>query len=112
MHHKPPSQGGGQMNEITKVSDITANDLAEYIRLDEVTSDDENTLNTLLNVAKTFISEYTGRTSEELDNYQDFVIVALVLVQDMWDTRALYVDKTNLNKVVESILGLHSVNLL
>ena len=100
------------MNEITKVSDITANDLAEYIRLDEVTSDDENTLNTLLNVAKTFISEYTGRTSEDLDNYQDFVIVALVLVQDMWDTRALYVDKTNLNKVVESILGLHSVNLL
>ncbi len=100
------------MNEITKVSDITANDLAEYIRLDEVTSDDEKTLNTLLNVAKTFISEYTGRTSEELDNYQDFVIVTLVLVQDMWDTRALYVDKTNLNKVVESILGLHSVNLL
>lgn len=100
------------MNEITKVSDITANDLADYIRLDEVTSDDENKLNTLLNVAKTFISEYTGRTSEELDNYQDFVIVALVLVQDMWDTRALYVDKTNLNKVVESILGLHSVNLL
>lgn len=100
------------MNEITKVSDITANDLAEYIRLDEVTSDDENTLNTLLNVAKTFISEYTGRTSEELDNYQDFVIVALVLVQDMWDTRALYVDKTKLNKVVESILSLHSVNLL
>ena len=100
------------MNEITKVSDITANDLAEYIRLDEVTSDDENTLNTLLNVAKTFISEYTSRTSEDLDNYQDFVIVALVLVQDMWDTRALYVDKTNLNKVVEAILGLHSVNLL
>lgn len=100
------------MNEITKVSDITANDLAEYIRLDEVTSDDENTLNSLLNVAKSFIREYTGRTSEELDNYQDFVIVVLVLVQDMWDTRALYVDKSNLNKVVEAILGLHSVNLL
>ena len=100
------------MNEITKVSDITANDLAEYIRLDEVTSDDENTLNSLLNVAKSFICEYTGRTSEELDNYQDFVIVVLVLVQDMWDTRALYVDKSNLNKVVEAILGLHSVNLL
>ena len=100
------------MNDITKVSDITANDLVEYIRLDEVTSDDENTLNTLLNVAKTFICEYTGREPGELDNYQDFVIVVLVLVQDMWDTRALYVDKTNLNKVVESILGLHSVNLL
>jgi uncharacterized phage protein (predicted DNA packaging) len=100
------------MNDITKVSDITTTDLAEYIRIDEVTSDDENLLNSLLNVAKNFIISYTGRQAEELDNYQDFVIVVLVLVQDMWDNRTLYVDKTNLNKVVESILGLHSVNLL
>lgn len=100
------------MNNIQKISDITTTDLAEYIRLDEVTSDDTALLNTLLSVAKTFISNYTGRSSEELDDFQDFVIVALVLVQDMWDTRALYVDKNNLNKVVESILGMHSVNLL
>ncbi len=100
------------MNNIQKISDITTTDLAEYIRLDEVTSDDTALLNTLLSVAKTFISSYTGRSSEELDDFQDFVIVALVLVQDMWDTRALYVDKSNLNKVVESILGMHSVNLL
>lgn len=100
------------MNNIQKISDITTTDLAEYIRLDEVTSDDTALLNTLLSVAKTFISNYTGRSSEELDEFQDFVIVALVLVQDMWDTRALYVDKSNLNKVVESILGMHSVNLL
>jgi len=100
------------MNDITKVSDITTTDLAEYIRIDEVTSDDENLLNSLLNVAKNFIISYTGRQADELDNYQDFVIVVLVLVQDMWDNRTLYVDKSNLNKVVESILGLHSVNLL
>ena len=98
------------MNEITKVSDITANDLAEYIRLEEVTNDDINTLNTLLTVAKNFITNYTGRT--ELDDYQDFVIVALILVQDMWDNRTLYVDKSSLNHVVETILGMHSVNLL
>jgi hypothetical protein len=100
------------MNEITKVSDITANDLAEYIRLDEVTSDDIKLLNSYLNVAKTFICDYTGRQAEEIDNFTDFVIVGMILVQDMWDTRALYVDKTNLNKVVETILGMHSVNLL
>ncbi len=100
------------MNNIQKISDITTTDLAEYIRLDEVSNDDTALLNTLLSVAKTFISSYTGRSSEELDDFQDFVIVALVLVQDMWDTRALYVDKSNLNKVVESILGMHSVNLL
>lgn len=98
------------MNEITKVSDITAQDLADYIRIIDYTEDDLQTLNNLLNVATTFISNYTGRT--ELDDYQDFVIVVLILVQDMWDNRTLYVDKNNLNKVVETILGMHSVNLL
>lgn len=100
------------MNEINKVSDITSQDIADYIRLVEVEQDDLNTLNNLLNVAITFIQNYTGHTQEELDNYQDFVIVVLILCQDMWDNRTLYVDKTNLNKVVETILGMHSVNLL
>jgi hypothetical protein len=98
------------MNNISKVSEITYSDLAEYIRLDELTQDDISTLNNLLGIAKTFIINYTGR--EDLDAFQDFVIVVLVLVQDMWDTRTLYVDKTNLNKLVETILGMHSVNLL
>lgn len=100
------------MNEITKVSQITANDIAAYIRLDEVTQSDTNTLNNLLAVATAFIVNYTGRSEEELDDYPDFVIVVLILCQDMWDNRTLYVDKTNLNKVVETILGMHSVNLL
>ena len=100
------------MNEITKVSEITAADLADYIRLGDIDDNETNTLNTLLGVAKTFIMNYTGHTEEELDNYQDFVIVVFILCQDMWDNRALYVDKTNLNKVVETILGMHSINLL
>lgn len=100
------------MNEITKVSDITAEDLADYIRIVEVEQDDLNTLNNLLPVATNFIMNYTGHSQEELDNYPDFVIVVLILVQDMWDNRSLYVDKNNLNKVVNTILGMHSVNLL
>lgn len=101
------------MNEISKVSQITAEDVWEYINpAEDMDSDSETTLNNLIGIAKAFISSYTGRSQEELDNYQDFVIVALVLCQDMWDNRTLYVDKGNLNKVVESILGLHSVNLL
>ena len=101
------------MNEITKVSDITYSDLAKYIRLVEVTQDDQVLLNNLLNVAKTFIQNYTGHTQAELDNYADFVIVVFILVQDMYDDRVMYVDKNiALNKVVETILGMHSVNLL
>lgn len=98
------------MNEITKVSDITAQDVADYIRLPEVTSDDTNVLNTLINVSTAYIKNYTGQT--DLDKYSDFVIVVLILCQDMWDNRALYVDKTNMNKVVETILDMHSINLL
>lgn len=100
------------MNEINKVSDITYQDVADYLRLAEIDNEEINTLNTLINVAKTFISNYTGRTNEELDNYQDFVIVVLVLCQDMWDNRTMYVESKNLNNVIESILGMHSVNLL
>ena len=100
------------MNEITKVSQITAQDVAEYLRIVEVTADDLNTLNTLLTVAKVYVGEYTGRTIQDLDDYRDIIIVVLILCQDMWDNRTLYVDSSNVNKVVESILGLHSVNLL
>ena len=101
------------MNEITKVSDITYQDLASYIRLIEVTESDQQTLNNLLKVAKAFIANYTGHTEAELDNYADFVIVVFILVQDMYDDRVMYVDKNvALNRVVETILGMHSVNLL
>lgn len=98
------------MNTITKVSEITAADVAEYLRLPEVPTSDETTLNNLIGVAKNFIVNYTGQT--DLDEFQDFVIVVFILCQDMWDTRSLYVDKSNLNKVVDTILGMHSINLL
>lgn len=100
------------MNPISKVSDIKVEDLADYLRIDELTDGDKQTLNNLLEIAKKYIESYTGRSEQELDNYQDFVIVTLVLVQDMYDNRTMYVDSTNLNTVVETILGMHSVNLL
>lgn len=100
------------MNENTLVSNLTTNDLINYIRIVDYTAADEATLSTLLNVAKNFIISYTGCTEEELDSHQDFVIVVLILVQSMWDDRTMYVDKTNLNKVVETILNMHSKDLL
>lgn len=98
------------MNPSTKVSDITAAEIADYLRLPEVREIDTNTLNSLIDIAKAFISSYTGQ--EDLDAFPDFVIVVKVLCQDMWDNRTLYVDKSNLNKVVDTILGMHSINLL
>lgn len=101
------------MTNITKVSDITAADLAEYIRIPEVTPSDTTFLNTLLQVAIDYILKYTGiADAATLDNYADMVIVVFVLCQDMYDTRSMYVNSNNVNKVVETILGMHQINLL
>lgn len=94
------------------VSDITVKDLADYCRITELTAEDETLFNTLLDVAKKFIIDYTGIDSADLDKHEDFVIVVYVLVQDMYDNRTYYVDNKNLNHVVETILGIHAVNLL
>ena len=101
------------MNNITKVSDIAYTDVADYCRIGDISDTDTvNTLKTLLTVAKIYVGEYTGRTIQDLDNYRDFIIVVLILCQDMYDNRTMYVDKSNVNKVVQSIMDLHSVNLL
>lgn len=96
--------------DVTKVSEITYEDCAEYLRISELSASDQATLTAMIGVATTFIQGYTGQT--DLDQFQDFVIVVLVLVQDMWDNRTMYVDNQNLNYVIEAILGMHSINLL
>lgn len=100
------------MNNITKVSDITYQDIADYIRLSEISEDDQNYLTMLINISKDYILKYTGIDEDDLDDYTDLIIVVFVLCQDMYDTRSMYVDKSNLNKVVETILGMHQNNLL
>ena len=101
------------MSAIEKVSDITATDVANYLRIAELTTDDTNFITTTIAVAKDYILKYTGiEDNTELDKYKDMIIVVFVLCQDMYDTRALYVDNSNVNKVVDTILGLHQRNLL
>lgn len=94
-----------------KVSEIQVSDVANYLRLEEGEYS-EALLTSLLNTAKEFIKSYTGLTIDQIDEHEDFYIVVMILCQDMYDNRSMYVDKNNLNKVVETILGMHSVNLL
>lgn len=98
--------------EVSKVSDITVESVADYLRLDEVTESEINTLNTLISVATSFIKNYTGLDDIGVDKYPEFVIVVLILCQDMWDNRTMYVDSKDMNNTVQSILAMHSVNLL
>ena len=91
-----------------KVCTITPEDIANYIRLQELDEADKKLITALITIAKKFITENTG--VKDLDEYDDFLIVVFILCQDMYDNRTLYVDKNNLNKVVETILGMHSRN--
>ena len=91
---------------ITKVSEITTADIAEFIRLAEVSDAEEKQLQTFLTVAKDYVTNYTAL--EDLDEYADLVIAIYVLCQDMYDNRSLYIDKNNPNKVVQTILDMHT----
>ena len=97
---------------ITKVSDITVSDIQNYLRISELTEADEKYLETIKNVAIDFIKHNTGVDDDTIDQYADFIIVVYVLCQDMYDTRSYYVDGNNVNKVVQTILDMHSRNLL
>lgn len=107
------------MNEITKVSEITENELANYLRITEVSEQEKEELITYLNIAKNYISNYTGipekaesKDTETLDSYSDFIIVVYVLCQDMYDNRTMYIDNKSINKTVQTILDMHTRNNL
>ena len=91
---------------ISKVSEITTKDIADFIRLGEVSGEEEIQLQTFLEVAKNYVANYTAL--DDLDEYADLVIAVYVLCQDMYDNRSLYIDKNNPNKVVQTILDMHT----
>lgn len=98
------------MNVLTKVSDIDVNAVVEYCNLPTPDTNEQALITSYIEIAKDYMQKYTG--VEDLDEYTDMIIVCLILVQDMWDNRALYVDSQNVNRVCQSILDLHSVNLI
>ena len=97
---------------VSKVSDITVTDVTDYLRLPEITTEITSLLTTALNIAKQYVKSYTGLDDAGMDAHEDLVIVIYVLCQSMYDDRTMYVDKSNINNVVESILNLHCVNFM
>ena len=102
-----------------KVSEITAKDVANYLRLSEISEEENKNIELFLDVAKNYIENYTGipqksenEEAETLDTYSDFIIVVYVLCQDMYDNRVMYVDGKNINNTVKTILDMHSRNNL
>ena len=91
------------------ISKITVSDVAAFLRLDDAT---DPLLIPMMDAARQFIVDYTGLAAYELDEHKDLYIAYMVLIQDMYDNRVLYVDKDNINRVVDSILFRHRVNFV
>lgn len=94
-----------------KISKIKDDQIAEYLKLDDVDELPED-IKEMRTAAIEYMKSYTGMSAEELDSHEEFYPVFMVLVQDMYDNRSLYVNNSNVNRVVESILGMHRKNLL
>ena len=99
-------------NSYTRFSEIARSDLVNYLRLVETTEGELTLLDTILEAAKKYVLVYTGRKEEEADLFPEFTIAVYTLAADMYDKRTYLIDNDVSNKIVDSILGARSINLL
>ncbi|MDO5548315.1 MAG: head-tail connector protein [Eubacteriales bacterium] len=97
-----------------KISEITLGDICQQARIepDMLDAAEEKLLTVMQDAAVDYVRSYTGLTEEEMDEHEDLTIAVLVLAADLYDNREMTVDKSNVNRVVETILGMHCRNLL
>lgn len=95
---------------LSELSEETFKAVCEYLRIDSELTEDSKTISIIMNVAKSYIMDYTAIPEEELDNYKDLAIAFLVLCGEMYDNRVYLVDTDKVNPLVKSILKLHCRN--
>lgn len=93
-----------------KISEVSITDLKEYANVDH--SLDDVLFQIILQATKSYIKNYTGLTLEQMDDKEDLTIALMILSNEMYDNRVYAVENDKVNKIVNSILDMHSVNLL
>lgn len=100
-----------------KISEVTEPDVAKYLRL-ESGDYDATELAAIMAAAKQYVASYVGLPEVSadggtiLDDCEDLTLAYLVVCREMFDNRAMSVENANANRVIESILSIHSRNLL
>lgn len=98
-----------------KVSSLTVDDLARYLKIMPDDLDDEETivLQGFLDAAKHYAESYTGLNADEIDTHPDIVPAVCCLAGDFYTNRDMTpLVKGNVNRTVKSILDMYSVNLI
>lgn len=91
-----------------KISELTIETLADYINADPT----DPLLPPMKTAAIKYCESYTGRTAGELDDIEEMWIAVAALVSDMYDNRSTNVKEEGVNKTVDTILSMHSVNYI
>ena len=94
-----------------RLSKLTVETVLSHVRCDDE-PENRTQLEYMLSAAKSYVCAYTGLTEEECDKHEDITIAVLCLCADMFDNRQTTVDRANPNRTVETILGMHSRNLI
>lgn len=96
-----------------RISEVTVQNIADYMRLDDVTDIEIAEIEVMRDAAVAQIKAYTGLSDEEIDKHEDITQALFVIVTDMFDNRNYQLEKSaGTNKMVDTILNMHSVNLL
>lgn len=96
-----------------KISGITLETVKMYLRVDDDTED--ILIESFISAAKDYIVNYTGRTLDELEAYEDISLAILAIVGEMYDNRTVGInDKLNIrvNELIPNLLSRHAFNLL
>jgi hypothetical protein len=97
-----------------KINEITISDLKNYLHVYH--TEDDKLLTAILLASKAFVKNYTGLSDDNLnisdDLSDDLSMVIFILSSELYDNRTYTVDKANVNPVIQTILSMHSVNLL
>ena|ERR1700752_4489609 len=103
-----------------KISEVTIEDLKAYSHV--YIDDDDALFTNILASVKMYISSYTGLPLTQppnipdpvplVDDFEDLTMALFVLANDLYDNRIYNVDGSDINPIISTILGMHSVNLL
>lgn len=93
-----------------KISKISVADIKNYLHVYH--NEDDNLISAILVASKAFVKNYTGLPNEKLDISDDLSMAVFILASELYDNRSYVVDSTNVNPVIQTILDMHSINLL
>lgn len=92
-----------------QLSKIPVEVVKMYARVDD---DDVLLQDVIMPAARAHVLEYTGLTAEAADKMPQLAVAFLALCVHMYDHRDMSSDRSQMNRVVESILGSNAVNLM